>query len=206
MIGKLSGKVDSIFEEYLIFDVNGVGYRVFCSSRTLASLKVGDELSLVIQTIVREDAIMLFGFLSDFEKEWFEVLCKINGIGNKMALKIMGTLTIEEILTAIDTEDSKMFCRAPGIGQKIASRIIVELKSVRKNIDVSKLDLSVYSNTALAVDVKEDSRLKDALSALENLGYQKSIAYNIISGILKERDDIVIESLITEALKRINNF
>lgn len=206
MIGKLRGKVDSIFEEYVILDVNGVGYRVFCSSKTLASIEVGIELTLVIETIVREDAIMLFGFLSDFEKEWFEALCKINGIGNKMALKIMGTLTIDEILTAIDTEDAKMFCRAPGIGQKIASRIIVELKGIRKTIDVSGLSVVVSNDAAVAAKTKEDSRFKDALSALENLGYQKSVAYNIISAILKEREDIVIESLITEALKRINNF
>ncbi len=205
MIGKLRGKIDSIFEDYLIIDVNGVGYRVFCSSKTLSSINVGDELSLFIQTIVKEDAIMLFGFLSDYEKDWFEVLCKVNGIGNKMALKVMGALTIDEMLMAIDSGDAKAFCRAPGIGQKIASRIIVELKDVRKNIEVQTSSLTINKETTKIV-VKEDSRFKDALSALENLGYQRSIAYGIISDILKEKDDIVIESLITEALKRINKF
>lgn len=205
MIGKLRGKIDSIFDEYLIIDVNGVGYRVFCSSKTLSTINVGEEVSLFIQTIVKEDAIMLFGFLSDFEKNWFDILCKVNGIGNKMALKIMGSLTIDEMLMAIDTEDSKAFCRAPGIGQKIASRIIVELKDVRKSIDIPANSLTITQNTT-QITVKEDSRFKDALSALENLGYQRSIAYNIIVDILKEKDDIVIESLITEALKRINNF
>ena len=205
MIGKLRGKIDSIFDEYLIIDVNGVGYRVFCSSKTLSTINVGEEISLFIQTIVKEDAIMLFGFLSDFEKNWFDILCKVNGIGNKMALKIMGSLTIDEMLMAIDTEDSKAFCRAPGIGQKIASRIIVELKDVRKSIDIPANSLKITQNTT-QITVKEDSRFKDALSALENLGYQRSIAYNIIVDILKEKDDIVIESLITEALKRINNF
>lgn len=207
MIGKLRGKIDSIFDDYLILDVNGVGYRVFCSSKNLANFEVGAELTLVIQTIVREDAIVLFGFANNYEKSWFEMLGKVSGIGNKMAMKIMGTLTPDEILKAIDCEDAKAFCRAPGIGQKIASRIIVELKDVRKNIEIDSSIISISSvTTTSTISVKEDSRLKDAVSALENLGYQKSVAYNIILNIIKEREDIVIESLITEALKRINNF
>lgn len=207
MIGKLRGKVDSIFEDYLILDVNGVGYRVFCSSKTLSSVEIGIEISLAIQTIVREDAIMLFGFLSNNEKNWFEMLCKVNGIGAKVALKIMGTLTTQEILTAIDSEDTKMFCRAPGVGQKIASRIVVELKDIRKNMGIIETTMcSSIKTTTTNINVKYDNRMQDALSALENLGYQKNVAYNIIISILKDREDIVIESLITEALKKINNF
>lgn len=206
MIGKLKGVIDSIYGEYLLLDVNGVCYRVFCSSKTLSCLEVGASLSLVIETIVREDAIILFGFLNDYEKEWFEILCKVNGIGNKMALKIMGTLTIDEILFAIDSEDSKVFCRAPGIGQKIASRIIVELKNVRKILGNTEINNSNLNIRTISTQNEDDSRFKDALSALENLGYQKNIAYNIIANILNERENIVIESLITEALKRINNF
>lgn len=207
MIGKLKGIVDSIYDEYLILDVNGVGYRIFCSSKILSNIEVGSALSLTIQTIVREDAIMLFGFLNDYEKTWFETLCKVNGIGNKMALKIMGALTIDEILMAIDSQDSKMFCRAPGVGQKIASRIITELKDIRKTLgNLESIEININAISTNTSSLENDTRLKDALSALENLGYQKNVAYNIIVNILKEREDIVIESLITEALKRINNF
>ena len=207
MIGKLKGIVDSIYDEYLILDVNGVGYRVFCSSKILSNIEIGSALSLTIQTIVREDAIMLFGFLNDYEKTWFETLCKVNGIGNKMALKIMGALTIDEILMAIDSQDSKMFCRAPGVGQKIASRIITELKDIRKTLgSFESINININNINTNNSNIENDTRLKDALSALENLGYQKNVAYNIIVNILKEREDIVIESLITEALKRINNF
>lgn len=207
MIGKLKGIVDSIYDEYLILDVNGVGYRIFCSSKILSNIEVGSALSLTIQTIVREDAIMLFGFLNDYEKTWFETLCKVNGIGNKMALKIMGALTIDEILMAIDSQDSKMFCRAPGVGQKIASRIITELKDIRKTLgNLESIEININAVSTNTSSLENDTRLKDALSALENLGYQKNVAYNIIVNILKEREDIVIESLITEALKRINNF
>lgn len=207
MIGKLKGIVESIYDEYLILDVNGVGYRIFCSSKILSNIEVGSALSLTIQTIVREDAIMLFGFLNDYEKTWFETLCKVNGIGNKMALKIMGALTIDEILMAIDSQDSKMFCRAPGVGQKIASRIITELKDIRKTLgNLESIEININAVSTNTSSLENDTRLKDALSALENLGYQKNVAYNIIVNILKEREDIVIESLITEALKRINNF
>ena len=207
MIGKLKGIVDSIYDEYLILDVNGVGYRIFCSSKILSNIEVGSALSLTIQTIVREDAIILFGFLNDYEKTWFETLCKVNGIGNKMALKIMGALTIDEILMAIDSQDSKMFCRAPGVGQKIASRIITELKDIRKTLgNLESIEININAVSTNTSSLENDTRLKDALSALENLGYQKNVAYNIIVNILKEREDIVIESLITEALKRINNF
>lgn len=205
MIGKLRGKVDSIFEDYLILDVNGVGYRVFCSSKTLSSVEIGIEVSFAIQTIVREDAILLFGFLSNNEKDWFEMLCKVNGIGAKVALKIMGALTPQEMLIAIDSEDSKMFCRAPGVGQKIASRIIIELKDIRKDMGITD-NIASSSIKNINNEIKHDSRMQDALSALENLGYQKNVAYNIIISILKDREDIVIESLITEALKKINNF
>ena len=206
MIGKLRGKIDSIFEEHLILDVNGVGYRVFCSSKTLAALEVGADISLVIQTIVREDAIILFGFMNNIEKSWFEVLCKVNGIGSKMAVKIMGALTANEIINAIKTEDTKAFCRASGVGQKIASRIIMELKDVEKYIDISDVNIAIASTANSISMSKEDSRFKDAISALENLGYQKNIVHNIVLNILKEREDIVIESLITEALKKLNNF
>ena len=100
-----------------------------------------------------------------------------------------------------------MFCRAPGVGQKIASRIITELKDIRKTLGVfDNIEINIDTNNNISNNLDNDTRLKDALSALENLGYQKNVAYNIIVSILKEREDIVIESLITEALKRINNF
>ena len=204
MIGKLTGKIDSIHEEYIILDVNGVGYRVFCSTKTLSSLEVGLTMSFIIQTSVKEDSITLYGFVDNYEKDWFEMLCKVNGIGNKMALKILGSLTTDEILSAIDSGDAKMFSRAPGVGSKIASRILVELKDIRKNLNISSTISTDITSTENINN--EEKRLKDALSALENLGYQKNIAYNIISSILEEREDIVLESLITEALKKINNF
>ena len=202
MIGKLIGKIDSIFEDYIILNVNGVGYQVYCSSKILSNLKINEEISFLIQMIVKEDSITLYGFLSNNEKKLFETLCKVNGIGSKMALKIISILTLEEILDAININDPKIFSRVPGIGSKIASRIIIELKGIKKIFNSIEINIE---NQNISNNIN-DNRLKDALSALENLGYQKSIAYNVILNILKENEDIVLESLITEALKKINNF
>ncbi|MDR0423613.1 MAG: Holliday junction branch migration protein RuvA [Rickettsiales bacterium] len=205
MIGKLKGKIDTICEDYIILDVNGVGYRVFCSAKVLTNIKVNEEKTFIVNTIVRDDAILLFGFISSSEKKWFDSLCKINGIGNKMALNIIGSLTGNEIISAIDTDDEKRFCAVPGIGSKLASRIVMELKNMRKKLetdDTQILDTIPKEETF----TNKDTRLKDALSALENLGYQRNTCYGIIATLLKEKKDIVLESLITETLKKINNF
>jgi len=202
MIGKLKGVVDSISEEYLILDVNGVGYLVFCSSKLLAGAKIGDTMSLMIQTVVREDSITLFGFMTSLDKDCFETLCKVNGVGNKMAMKIMSALTVSDIMRAVGMEDTKAFCRAQGVGQKIAARIVAELKDIKKTVIVADLNETSGSQEMNT----NDNRLNDSLSALENLGYQRSLAYNIVSTLLKERENIVLESLITEALKRLNKF
>jgi Holliday junction DNA helicase RuvA len=202
MIGQLKGEIAEIYDEYLILDVNGVGYRVFCTSKVLSSHKVGDKMSFIINTIVKDDAILLFGFTNNNEKKWFDCLCKINGIGNKMALNIMGNMTIDDIINAVDTSDAKRFSAISGIGKKIADRIIVELKNTRKKLDGDGKGVTSSIDDILS----NDTRLKDTLSALENLGYQRNACYIVITSILKEKSDIVLESLITETLKRLNKF
>ncbi|MDR3290128.1 MAG: Holliday junction branch migration protein RuvA [Rickettsiales bacterium] len=203
MIGKLKGLIDGIFDDYLILDVNGVGYRIFCSVRVLENNKIGDILTLLINTIVREDAILLFGFGDDNEKFWFDVLCNVSGVGSKTALKILGSMSANEMLRAVDSDDAKQFCKVPGIGQASANKILVELKNKRKKLIGSG---DGGDMTSITVMTKKNGIVRDALSALENLGYQKNICVNIINEIVNEREDIVLESLITEALKRLNNF
>ncbi|MDR2527374.1 MAG: Holliday junction branch migration protein RuvA [Rickettsiales bacterium] len=199
MIGKLKGKIDLMYEEYIILDVGGVGYRVFCSGNILRNHSIGEHVTLFINTIVREDAILLFGFLNENEKKWFDILCKISGIGGKMALKIMGTMSVNDIIRAIDIDDAKAFCNVPGVGKKIADRIIVELKNIRKNLTIDNETIGIITGKNA-----DNNMVLDAISALENLGYQRGATYNVITNILKERDDIVLESLITETLKRLN--
>ena len=129
MIGKLKGVVDSLHEDHLILDVHGVGYVVACSTRTLQRLpRVGEAAMLAIETQVREDAIRLFGFLSDAERDWFRLLQNVQGVGSKVALAILSILPPNELTSAIALQDKASVSRAPGVGPKLAARIVAELK------------------------------------------------------------------------------
>src|SRR5450830_1983851 len=129
MIGKLRGIVDSYGEDYIILDVNGVGYQVHCSTRTLQALPAtGEAATLAIETYVREDQIKLFGFASDVEREWFRLLQTVQGVGAKVALSVLGTLKISDLALAVAMRDKATVSRAPGVGPKVAERIVTELK------------------------------------------------------------------------------
>src|SRR5471032_2042187 len=129
MIGKLKGIIDSYGEDNVILDVNGVGYLVHCSARTLQALPAaGEPVVLAIETHVREDQIRLFGFLHDGEREWFRLLQTVQGVGTKVALSILGTLTPADLASAIALRDKAMVARSPGVGPKVAERIVTELK------------------------------------------------------------------------------
>ena len=129
MIGKLKGVVDSVEEEGLILDVNGVGYLVSASTRTLGAIPaVGATAELLIETHVREDAIRLFGFLTAGERDWFRLLQSVQGVGAKVALGILGALSAEALSTAVARQDKAMMARAPGVGPKLAARLVLELK------------------------------------------------------------------------------
>ena len=129
MIGKLKGIVDEIGEEELVLDVGGVGYLVAASARTLRALPaVGQAAALFIETHVREDAIRLYGFLTASERDWFRLLQSVQGVGAKVALGVLGTLTGEAISAAIAHQDKAAMAMAPGVGPKLAARIVHELK------------------------------------------------------------------------------
>jgi Holliday junction DNA helicase RuvA len=170
MIGKLSGIIDSFGDDYLILDVNGVGYVVTCSSRTLQRLPARREAaSLAIETQVREDAIRLFGFTSDAERDWFRLLQSVQGVGAKVALAILSILSAGELATAIGTQDKASVARAPGVGPKLAARIVAELKD--KAPALAAVD-PIVARLAGEEEAKRAPRpIQDAISALVNLGY-----------------------------------
>jgi Holliday junction DNA helicase RuvA len=170
MIGKLSGIIDSFGDDYLILDVNGVGYVVTCSSRTLQRLPArGEPASLAIDTQVREDAIRLFGFASDSERDWFRLLQSVQGVGAKVALAILGIFSAGELATAIGTQDKASVARAPGVGPKLAARIVAELKD--KAPALAAVD-PIVARLAGEEEAKRAPRpIQDAISALVNLGY-----------------------------------
>src|SRR5258706_3497548 len=129
MIGKLKGIIDSYGEDFIVVDVNGVGYLVHCSARTLQELPgMGQPAALSIETHVREDQIRLFGFLTDVEREWFRLLQTVQGVGTKVALSILGTLKPADLANAVAIRDKAMITRAPGVGPKVAEGIVTELK------------------------------------------------------------------------------
>jgi Holliday junction DNA helicase RuvA len=170
MIGKLTGIIDSFGDDYLILDVNGVGYVVTCSSRTLQRLPArGESTSLAIETQVREDAIRLFGFTSDAERDWFRLLQSVQGVGAKVALAILSIFSAGELATAIGTQDKASVARAPGVGPKLAARIVAELKD--KAPALAAVD-PIMARLAGEEEAKNAPRpVQDAISALVNLGY-----------------------------------
>ena len=129
MIGKLRGAVDAVGAEYAVIDVGGVGYEVACSSRTLAALpSAGEPVTLSIDTHVRQDAIRLYGFLTETERGWFRLLQSVQGVGSKVALSILSTLDTAQLAQSIALQDKAMVARAPGVGPKVALRIVNELR------------------------------------------------------------------------------
>src|SRR5213082_4316254 len=146
MIGKLKGIIDSYGEDFIVLDVNGVGYLVQCSARTLQELPgAGQPAALSIETHVREDQIRLFGFLTDVEREWFRLLQTVQGVGAKVALSVLGTLPPSDLANAIALRDKTAVARTPGVGPKVAERIVTELRDkapVFTNVDPALVRLS----------------------------------------------------------------
>jgi Holliday junction DNA helicase RuvA len=170
MIGKLKGIVDSYGEDAIILDVNGVGYLVHCSSRTLQALPApGEPAVLSIETHVREDQIRLFGFLSDVEREWFRLLQTVQGVGTKVALAVLSTLDPAELASAIAMRDKAAVARTPGVGPKVAERIVTELKD--KAPAYAQIDPAVVRLSGQVDDRRAPQPVADAVSALINLGY-----------------------------------
>jgi Holliday junction DNA helicase RuvA len=170
MIAKLKGLIDSYGEDYVIVDVNGVGYLVHCSARTLQALPApGEAVTLAIETHVREDMIRLFGFQSDAEREWFRLLQTVQGVGAKVALAVLGTLKPTDLANAVALRDKAMVARTPGVGPKVAERIVTELKD--KAPAFADIDPAVVRLSGAVEDKRAPQPVADAVSALVNLGY-----------------------------------
>jgi holliday junction DNA helicase RuvA len=170
MIGKLKGIIDSYGEDSIVLDVNGVGYLVHCSARTLQELPgTGQPATLSIETHVREDQIRLFGFLTDVEREWFRLLQTVQGVGAKVALAVLGTLRPAELASAIAMRDRAVVARTPGVGPKVAERIVTELKD--KAPAYVALDPAVIRLSGAIEEKRAPAPVADAVSALINLGY-----------------------------------
>jgi holliday junction DNA helicase RuvA len=170
VIGKLKGLIDSYGEDYVILDVQGVGYQVHCSVRTLQALpQAGEAAVLSIETYVREDQIKLFGFRSDMEREWFRLLQTVQGVGARVALAVLSTLPPADLANAIALRDKAAVARTPGVGPKVAERIVSELKD--KAPAFASVDPVVAQLAGAVADDNAPRAVSDAISALVNLGY-----------------------------------
>ena len=204
MIGKLKGTIDEIGEDHCIVDVHGVGYVAHCSARTLGSLPgPGEAVILFIETYVREDALRLYGFQSALEREWFRLLQNnVQGVGAKVALAILSTLSPPELANAIALRDIAMVSRAPGVGKKVAERIVTELKNVAP---------AFAGSASGTIGLKQElgdgvapAPVADAVSALVNLGYSRDIAATAIAGAMKAAgEDADSAKLIRLGLKEL---
>ena len=221
MIAKLKGIIDNIGEDCAIIDVNGVGYIVYMSSRSLSKLKQGEYSSLLIETVIKEDSITLFGFQNAWEKEWFNTLTKIQGVGGKVCLSILSVLSPAQLSQAVSAQDKSSFLRASGVGPKLAARLVTELKDKIVTIPVeymSGAELSDISDTnektststkekkTQTIDTDDEiyQKTEDVTSALTNLGYQKTDAYRVASEVCLQNPSADLGTLIRLSLKEFN--
>ena len=181
MIAKLKGLVDSVDTDSAVIDVGGVGYLVSASARTLRDLAVGGPATMLVETIVREDAIALYGFLETAERDWFRILTTVQGVGARVALSILSTLAPDEIARAIAAQDRATLSRPAGVGPKLAARLATELKDKAAAFGVAPATATpanANSPAATGGSVNED-----AVSALVNLGYKRVEAFGAVARV-----------------------
>jgi Holliday junction DNA helicase RuvA len=205
MIGKLRGLVDAVGESHAIIDVNGVGYEVFASSRTLRALQPGQDVSLAIETHVREDAIRLFGFTSEIERAWFRTLQSVQGVGSKVALAVLGTLSPQDLANAIALQDWASVEQTQGVGKKLAQRIVAELKDKAPALSAAGLNVPAVAAGKPDPASQQSTAAAEAISALTNLGYQPGPASQAIAVAMRELgDDADTAKLIRRGLKELS--
>ncbi len=206
MIGRLKGLVISVAEETALIDVNGVGYEIYAAPRVLQTLAPGDEATLSIETLVREDLIRLFGFPSENERAAFRLVQTVQGVGAKHALGILQVLTPSELYDAVTVEDVTAICRAHGVGKKLAQRIVTELQSKVGALTGGGEVIAMAARKKAAQAASSDPALAakaDAVSALSHLGYDGVEARRAVARAAEGLDSPGVEALIKAALKEL---
>jgi Holliday junction DNA helicase RuvA len=200
LIAKLTGLLDSQGDDWVVIDVGGVGYMVFCSGRTLSSLpSAGSKIGLSIDTHVREDHIHLYGFAEDVERDWFRLLTTVQGVGARVALAILTVLSPDNLADAVISQDRAMLTQAPGVGPKLGQRIVNELKDRAG-------DLTVVRPAAFAATAEGGAAVAmgEATSALINLGYQRAEAFRAVSEAARDlSDEPALDDLIRGGLRAL---
>lgn len=197
MIGLLTGIVVSAETDRCILDVNGVGYLVSASTRTLSNLPAAPEKTrLLIETVVREESLQLFGFLTADEQEWFRLLTTVQGVGAKVALAILSVATPGDLVLSISAGDKAALTRAAGVGARLAERIVTELKG-----KVGKMPASGATPIGRSASGAAGSVEADALQALAGLGFRRAEAWPVLSRILAEHEGATLDKVIRLCLR-----
>ena len=199
MIAKLKGVVDTVDVDSAIVDVGGVGYLVSASARTLRELAAGDAVTVLVETIVREDAIALYGFLETAERDWFRILTTVQGVGARVALSILSTLSPDEIARAIAAQDRATLSRPTGVGPKLAARLATELKDKAAAFGVAPAGKGVEAPAMPAGSINED-----AVSALVNLDYKRVEAFGAVARVTQRLGvEATLDAVIRAALREL---
>ena len=207
MIGRLKGKVEALGESHLILDVNGVGYEVQASSRTLRNLKHGEEAVLTIDTHVREDAIRLYGFSSEVERSWFRTLQTVQGVGAKVSLAVLSVLSSQDLANAIALGNWGAVQQAQGVGKVVAQRIVAELKNKAPALALAGVNVAGTGSSATSGNAgpPQGNHAAEAMSALTNLGYGPADAGRAVAVAAKELGEAAdTAKLIRRGLKELS--
>ena len=209
MIGRIKGQLIEKKNDRVVIDVHGIGYVVYVAEKTARSLSLGNEaqdISLFTELLVKEDLLQLIGFLTQTEKDWFNLLRSVQGIGAKVALSILNTLNANELLRAIRMKNELAFSSVSGIGSRMAQRLVVEL-SGRKDLaileDEAVIEIRDENNEQTLNIIKRKEIQQDALSALQNLGFKSVEAKSAIDKIVAEDHINDASELVKEALRSL---
>jgi Holliday junction DNA helicase RuvA len=197
LIAQLTGRVEALEDGRCIIDVNGVGYLVQASTRTLAALPAPPAAArLLVETHVREDAILLYGFADSAERDWFRLLTTVQGVGGRVALSVLSALSPRDLVSAIAAGDRASLTRAPGVGARLAVRLLTELRDKAG---------AMPSTPGFAMPRPgSPSVADDAISALVNLGYRRPEAQLVVARVVERRgDEAALDALIRDSLKEL---
>ncbi len=199
MIASLRGEVLSIGLDHVVIDCNGVGYRVLATPPTLGRLRRGEEAVILTTMVVRDDALLLYGFLTDDERQVFDLLQTVSGLGPKLAMAILGTLKTPELARAVSQKDTKTLQTVPGVGKRMADRMAVELSGkFEAYLPGPEEEALIPAAPAAAGGVVED-----VTEALVGLGFTERIARPVVDGILAADPDLDTAAALRAALSEL---
>ena len=205
MIAHLSGKLIDRHATSVVLDVNGVGYEVTIPVTTFYDLEeAGQTVSLRIYTHVREDTLQLFGFKTLRERELFQMLISVSGIGPKSGIAMLSGMNADEIITAIRTNNLARLTSIPGVGKKTAERLVLDLRDKMAALSSPALEEQFAATAGASAPASEDALREDALSALTNLGYQRAAAEKAVTHAMQEGGDLSVEVILRRSLRTLS--